>query len=276
MAKFTLNVDPRDLIFQIYTKDSVGLVLDCTSRHGFPICREHVLSESPDFLAEFGELLRPVGLELDSVPGSLRSRLEDTERLLAALKSSQTGVVSSGAEPHELPALAARIAEGEHVDGDDVSRFVAGVIEGATELGEEVAGRVASVLDFVSRELAPIVKDVPPRTPPDDRKPAPTIAARRPNPPVVPAIPPKPILSATARANLEALERKRAQQAASGAGTREATPELRAVADKVLRGETLDVGELQRFVEACRFVTLDEQLSNAFTEAQDHLKSIGA
>jgi len=222
---------------------------------------------------------------------AIRAPDAELERELEQVKAELAAAVSEApdasgvdaAPPHELPAIAQRISDGASVEPGEVERFVVGVFEAAADLGDEVAGRAARVLDFVARELAPIVKDVPPPTPPDKPAPAPRVpapaqprpaAARAPT--VVPAIPPPVRLSPTAQANLEFLKRKKEAQQELTPEPTEPSSELRAVADKVLRGEVLDLGELQRFVEACRFVTLDEQMSNAFTEAQDHLKSLEA
>jgi len=219
---------------------------------------------------------------------ALERELEQVKAELTAARNSQGETFEPGfgvdvAAPHELPAIAQRISDGASVEPGEVERFVVGVFDAAAELGDEVAGRAARVLDFVARELAPIVKDVPPPTPPEPRParaPAPPPVAappgRRPAAAVVPAIPPPVRLSPTAQANLEFLKRKKEAQQELTPEPTEPSSELRAVADKVLRGEVLDLGELQRFVEACRFVTLDEQMSNAFTEAQDHLKSLEA
>jgi hypothetical protein len=292
MPTVTKEIEFPDLVIRVYPSPKGERLLDVTSRMGgIKICEAQPLQESSDFDAELLEILRPFGVEGEA-PASSRAKLQRGFDSLLVENERLRGLLDVGGDdeadfvpPHELPAIAQRISDGANVPPGELEGFVLGVFDAAALLGDEVGGRVARVLDFVARELAPVVKDASPPTPPDPppvRAPViPTTSAAAPaapppqgRRPVVPAIPQPVRLSPTAKANLEFLERKKLEQKALTPDATEPTSELRAVADKVLRGETLDLGELQRFVEACRFVTLDEQMSNAFTEAQDHLKSL--
>lgn len=288
MAQFTQQIDPADLVVRIHTKDGAR-VLDATSRQGFLICRNHPVGDSPDFEAELGELLRPFGFEGDAVAGSTREKLADAELELERLRN-ELAVVKSELDArraamldnlagvpaaNELPPMAQKVNDG---DLDQADAFVAGVLEHATRFGSHVAEQVERVCDFAARELAGIVKDAPAPTADEIPRPTPPPVA-----PPVPAAPPvgrRPIqgrseLTPQQRANLEALERKK--QATTPAASKPGampTAELRSMGDRILRGEVLDLSALREFVELCSFAELDETLANAYTEAQEHLRSL--